>query len=369
MPEKGYKRTAAIVLYTCLALAGAYLFFRYVFACLLPFAAAFILAHITRRAVLFCCKKLKFSRFLAVLTVTLAVLAAVFGLLWLIVSRTVGEIAGLAASLDEGSLPRTADLLADSVKTLATHLSPALAHRLSPWLDTLSQNVDAFLENAAQKFMPLLLDTAIRFFRSLPKILLFIGALILSLFYFGCDYEKITGFIRRQLSEKQLAFAYELKNQFFVTIFSILRAYAILLCMTFLELWIGFLIIGIPYATLIALITALVDILPVFGTGTVLVPWGIIALLTGNFKTGLCILVLYVIITVIRQIAEPKILGSSVGMHSLITLMSMYFGLRLWGIGGLFLFPFAVIIIKNLNERGSIHLYKNPEPSLRQDRQ
>ena len=76
---------------------------------------------------------------------------------------------------------------------------------------------------------------------------------------------------------------------------------------------------------------------------------------------GLCLAALYGIITVIRQIAEPKILGSSVGMHPLATLLAMYIGLKLCGIGGLFLFPIGAVILKNLNESGFIRLYKMPE--------
>ena len=69
---------------------------------------------------------------------------------------------------------------------------------------------------------------------------------------------------------------------------------------------------------------------------------------------------IYVIITVVRQIAEPKILGDCVGLHPIVTLMAMYFGIKLLGVYGLVLFPFAVIIVKNLNEKKSICLYKNP---------
>ena len=131
--------------------------------------------------------------------------------------------------------------------------------------------------------------------------------------------------------------------------------------MTFAERAVGFSILGLPYALLSALVIALVDILPVFGTGTVLVPWSVGAFFTGNTKLGLCLAALYGIITVIRQIAEPKILGSSVGMHPLATLLAMYIGLKLCGIGGLFLFPIGAVILKNLNESGFIRLYKMPE--------
>ena len=164
-----------------------------------------------------------------------------------------------------------------------------------------------------------------------------------------------------QLSEKQAIFIRELKTQFFSTVVSIIKAYAILMGFTFIQLLTGFIVAGIDYPVLLALFISLIDILPVLGTGTVLIPWCIILFLSGNVKTGLCILILYVIITLTRQIAEPKVLGNSVGLHPLVTLISMYFGLKLIGVKGLFLFPLTMIIIKNLNDKGFIRLYINPD--------
>lgn len=228
-------------------------------------------------------------------------------------------------------------------------------------LDGIFRNVDTLALAAVNRFLPAFADALLAVFHALPRVFLSFGTFLLALFYFGSDYESITAFLKCQLSEKQAAFAHELKREFFDTVLSVLRAYAILLAMTFTELAVGFTVLGLPYALLSALMIALVDILPVFGTGTVLVPWGLGAIFTGNTKLGLCILALYGIITVIRQAAEPKILGSSVGMHPLATLFAMYIGLKLCGIWGLFLFPIGAVILKNLNENGCVRLYKLPE--------
>ena len=117
---------------------------------------------------------------------------------------------------------------------------------------------------------------------------------------------------------------------------------------------------GQKYALLIAIGIAIIDVLPVLGTGTVLIPWGVILILTGSVGRGIAILALYLIVTVIRQILEPKIIGEYIGLYPLITLISMYAGLQAFGIVGMFLFPITVIILKNLNENGSVHLWKAP---------
>ena len=107
----------------------------------------------------------------------------------------------------------------------------------------------------------------------------------------------------------------------------------------------------IPYALSIALITSVVDALPVFGVGTVLLPWSAVCFALGDGKTAIGMLILYIVITAVRQIAEPKILGRKMGMSPLITLISMYTGYRFFGFWGLILTPFLLSVVYSvLNE-------------------
>ena len=151
-----------------------------------------------------------------------------------------------------------------------------------------------------------------------------------------------------------------IKEQFVSTIGKYLRAYGLIIFITFTELFIGFSILGVSYSFIIAMITALVDILPVLGTGTILIPWGVYMIFAGNYFLGIGILVLYVLITVVRQVLEPKIVGSYVGLYPLVTLMAMYIGSKVMGFFGLFLFPIAIILLKKLNDDGHIKLWKIP---------
>ena len=112
------------------------------------------------------------------------------------------------------------------------------------------------------------------------------------------------------------------------------------------------------YIFAISLITAIVDILPVLGTGTILVPWGVWSLLTGNIGFGIGILVVYAIITVIRQIIEPKLVASQLGLPAYVTITAMYIGTRLFGFIGLFLLPISIMVLKVLNDDGIIHIFR-----------
>ena len=128
-----------------------------------------------------------------------------------------------------------------------------------------------------------------------------------------------------------------------------LRAYVLLLFLTFCQLFVGFLILDVKYPLLIALLVALVDILPILGVGSVLIPWGIIELvITKNIYTGLGLFIIYIVVTVIRQITEPKVVAGSLGLHPLLTLVSMYAGLRLFGIFGMIIGPAAVLTIRSI---------------------
>jgi predicted PurR-regulated permease PerM len=118
---------------------------------------------------------------------------------------------------------------------------------------------------------------------------------------------------------------------------------------------------------LLALLIALLDILPIVGTGTVLIPWAVISLIVGDYAKGICLLIMYAIITVIRQFIEPKIVGDQVGLHPVATLIAMIVGTKLFGAIGLFGLPISLAIIKDLNDHGKIHVFKPYKPYSKEE--
>jgi len=113
-------------------------------------------------------------------------------------------------------------------------------------------------------------------------------------------------------------------------------------------------LLGIDNAILIALIIAILDLLPVLGTGTVLIPWGIINIILGNYLIGVALIILYVVILIIRNIIEPKIISKQVGLHPLITLLCIFIGLKLFGFIGIIFLPLVTILVYNLYKEGEI---------------
>lgn len=189
--------------------------------------------------------------------------------------------------------------------------------------------------------------------KSLPEVLVFAVMLILSTYFFTGDKEKMRAWYEKKASanfkEKMLL----IKKECFGAFFGWLRAQFILSGITAAELFVGFLIMGVKHAFLIAVITAFIDMLPVFGTGTVLIPWAIINLLTGGtvyFSVGM--IVIYIVCLSVRNLLQPKILSSNIGLDPLATLVSIWIGYKLWGFLGMIVVPVGAMLVYKLYRIG-----------------
>ena len=125
-----------------------------------------------------------------------------------------------------------------------------------------------------------------------------------------------------------------------------MRAYLFIMLITFAELLTGFLIIGIRYAAIAAMIIAFADMLPVIGVGMIMIPWALVLILQGKSYQGIGILLILVVIEVLRQVLQPKIVSETTGLSPLLTLICMYAGFRVAGFAGLIFLPMIVLIIK-----------------------
>ena len=132
----------------------------------------------------------------------------------------------------------------------------------------------------------------------------------------------------------------------------------ILMFITFIELSVLFMAVGIDRAVLIAVITSLVDALPVLGVGTVLIPWAVFELLMGNGRLALYLIIIYCAVVIIRSILEPKIVGVHIGLPPVVTLIAAYVGYASVGVAGMILFPIIIILVKEFNDLGYINILK-----------
>ncbi len=128
--------------------------------------------------------------------------------------------------------------------------------------------------------------------------------------------------------------------------------------MTFFQLLVVFLLLGIEGAVEIAAVTAFIDALPVFGTGVVLLPWAAYCAVSGDVRRGIALMLCWAIANLVRNCAQAKLLGDQIGLDPIASLLAIYVGFKVWGVGGMLIFPIVLVTLKQLNDTGAIKLWK-----------
>lgn len=182
------------------------------------------------------------------------------------------------------------------------------------------------------------------FAAGIPGVVVQVIFAVISSFFFTVDLESILSFLKTHLPTSAAGILSKLKKSSLKTLGRYIRSYALIMLITFAELSLGLLLVGVGHPFAAAFAIALFDILPVLGTGGILIPWAAIRLLSGDIRRAVGLLVLWGIISVVRNIIEPKIVGKQVGLHPLATLISMYVGTKLFGVIGLFLLPIGLSV-------------------------
>lgn len=181
---------------------------------------------------------------------------------------------------------------------------------------------------------------------------------VIATVFMELEFPEIKAFLKRQIpAEYQRAFR-DGKNYVTGTMGKCILSYCLIFGITFAELTAGLFLLGIKNAFAIAFIIAVLDILPVLGTGTVLIPWAVLAFASGRISTGVGVFGLYLVITVVRNLIEPKLVGKQMGLSPVIMLPCMLIGLKFFGIIGLFVVPLLVSFLKQLNDRGIIKIFR-----------
>ncbi len=353
LPKEPYKRFAVITMYFAVAVAVIYIIFNFLWGVILPFVIAYIFAECFRPIVKYSESHKGFPTRFCVLFVVLLAAAAIAGLIYAIARQVVLEITDLAGNIKEAvDLIRTDDGYARETIDKICEMIPFVDLREKLW--AMRSNLDEELWGMIVGFGENISGDIVSFmgsaFAFLPNALFTAAVVIISTYYFAIDRVKINCFFLSLFPENIRPTLKRARDTLANTVGKYLRAYGLLFCITFGELLLAFVILGIDYSFVLALLIALVDFLPVLGTGTVLIPWGIILLIMGNYGLGVGIFVTYIIITVLRQIIEPKIVGKFIGLPPLAALASMYIGLNLMGIAGLFAFPLGAIVLMRFLE-------------------
>ncbi len=354
------------------------LFLKFAFWVVAPFIIAFFVALILQRPIRTISKKTKIKRSIVGAVSVFLILSAIVTVIVLVGYRLVEEFKGLGSYIvarlnDLPELIRAAEsgivsrlsFLPDSIEKSVTETIGGFVNDLLVYVEQGKPAEGMKLDTSGfdLSFITTPISGIISTAKQIPAVLTATLVSIIACFFVTCDYDNITKLVKNNISEEHEAKIIKIKKLFGDVIGKMLKSYATIVFVTFCELTIGLnllKLIGVykgGYIVAISIVTAILDILPVFGTGTVLIPWAVYSFFSGNIGLGIGLLVVYGVITVIRQILEPRLVAMNVGLPPIVTLAGMYLGLQLFGIVGLFALPITFVMVKVLNEEGIIHLW------------
>ena len=314
---------------------------RYLLPLFFPFLLGTGLALLAEPMVHFFCRRLRFPRSLAAgVGVTAAFLgvAVLFLLACAFLVRELGILAGILPDLTEttrSGLTLLQSFLLGLVERLPQSIRPLLERNVSE----LFSGGSALLDRAFRYVLGL----AGTILTQVPDSALSLGTGLISAFMISAKLPGLKKWILRHLPREKLRPLLQTVKRMKTAVGGWLLAQCKLAGMTLVLLAAGLLLLRIPYALLWALVVALVDAVPVLGTGTVLLPWSLILFLRGDTARSIGLLGLYAVISLTRSVLEPKLVGKELGLDPLVTLFALYAGYKLWGLGGMLLSPLLAV--------------------------
>ena len=329
---KGY---ASLVVLAIGLMLLFYLFVKYILIYTLPFFIGWFLAFAVRGPAAYLGRKLRIKPKLVRLCLTVIVFAALFGVtalaVWLL-SREVWELlAGIGTgegSLDEfiSGLTSSGGIFGNLLGNFSSYVGDAIYSIFTSMLTSLG----SFISDVVYV---------------IPKSLLFILVTVIASAYFAVGLEDVNAAVKRILPVRVIEALVKVKEGFLSTLLKYLRSYLLLLVITFGEMLLGLFLLRAPYPLVMAIVIALLDLLPVIGVGFVLIPWSAWSFVIDKTPFGIGLLVLFGVHTVLRQVIEPKIVGKNLGMHPLLTLIFIYVGYSVFGFIGIFLVPIFTVLV------------------------
>lgn len=359
------KRKAFIInfIYVAIFVGLYYFIINYAFGYIFPFVFATALSVFLQRPIKAITRKLHIKAHSAVsiilvLLIVVAIVGTVAGLIFALISELKDFIAYLTANFT--SVSELAKTVEEFIMGLIVKLPRGISDSVSGYVTDFFDKIGTQSSSIDFSVLSAPISGAWHVVKGIPSLFLSLLVTIISCVFMTSDYEVIKNMILGMCSKKNREKLINAKRTTTKGVAKLFKAYATLMLITFTEMFIGlsFLkLIGVykgGYIAIIAFVTCIVDIVPVLGTGTVLIPWAIYSFITGNVGLGIGLAVLYAVITVLRQIIEPKLVANQVGLPAIATIAAMFIGARLFGAFGIIILPLTVVILKLMYDEGVI---------------
>ena len=317
---------------------------------LFPFTIALFFSILTRPFTRFLQKRLKLSKKLSTIISIVTFLLIFFGIIGWGSLKLISEIYKLSQNLNSYS-EITQKLWTDSMAKVYTYLG----NFPSGFTKQVNDTINSFISSGSSKLGGFI-KGLISFITSIPTVILYICITILATFFISLDRDEIVSFLEQQLPKSWLDKVFNIKTDMFTVLGSYIKAQIILMTICFFEILVclnllSFLGLNVPYPLLMSIIICIIDALPILGAGTILIPWAVISFALSDIKLGIALIIIYLFVLSVRQMLEPKLVSQTLGVHPLITLISMYSGFKIFGVIGFLIGPVVMIILKNVFSR------------------
>ena len=355
--NKKWIKVALSIIGVALIITGIVLFLPtilnvigYIIELFLPFLLGYIFALAVNPLADLLQKKLKIPRGMSAVLVMVLIIGIVGGILTFLVWKIVDEARTIYTQFPAiyANAQNTMQSVGNKLSVLYKNLPANIQDSFSSIGDTVSGKVAELINT---KSLPLV-DNASSFAKALPGGFVAVVVFILSSYFMVTDSKAISRNIKKIISPRFAERLGAVKKELKIYLGGYLKAQGILMVIAFVIMLIGFVILDVNFALIIALVIAIIDALPFFGSGLVLWPWIAIAFISGNIKLGIGLTIIYLAVFLVRRFAEPKLVSSGMGMNPILTLMSMYVGYKLISIGGLIVGPIILMFIISLYKAG-----------------
>lgn len=344
------------VAYAVTLVALVVFFFRHAFYWLLPFILGFVIAFLLRPVTSYFIRRAEeFNRKGIAIAVITVFYIGIGVLIWLLVMLLVGKIGFLIGAAPQffydnvqPALVRFAEWATGTMERLSSEAAEATSAFLTEIISRVASSITSYSARVISQVTGML--------AGIPMFIVSLIFTIVCSVFISADYEAVTGKLLLFLPENARDVVSEARQFITGTLMKMIRSYILIFFITFVELAVCLVLIHQSNALLLSALIALFDILPFFGTGGIVLPWAVVSLAMGNTGKGVALLVIYLIVTVVRNIIEPRIVGQSIGLHPIVTITSMYAGLKIAGFAGFIGLPVAIIFLKYLHREGKIYL-------------
>ncbi len=317
----------------------------------MPFVVGWIIALIANPLVRFMEKHLKIVRKHSSMVIIIGTIALIvlggYGLIaWL--AREIYGFIGILPDLYE-SLLGDLEITGTNLAGLSEKIPPELVEKLATIINSLTES----LGNVISTIGVPTVTAAGNIAKNIPNILVNVIFTILSAYFFIAERDKIIQWGREHTPEELRSKWHFIAGRFRSAVGGYFKAQFKIMGVVAVILLVGFFVLHIKYAILWAILVALLDFLPFFGTGTVLIPWAVLKVLSGNYKFAVGLIIIYLVSQLVRQVIQPKIVGDTIGLNPLSTMVFMYIGYKVGGIIAMIIaVPIGLIVI-NLYEAGA----------------